>query len=119
MLKTLLQTWMEAVFSAKKEWISSQAFSANVVRTNLSLTSSGSYVAPSDGLFGFYISDGYSFDIYCQNGKGIIARSAIAGAQTNTFIGSMVIPVAKGSTINYSFSFAPAELWFIPSAGSE
>lgn len=119
MLKNLLQTWIEAVFGAKKEWISSQAFSADIQRTDLSPAISGSFVAPSNGLFGFYFPSGYKFDIYCYNGKSITSRSSISGFQDNTFTGSMVIPVTKSSTVNYLFNVVPMEIWFIPTAGSQ
>ena len=118
MFKNLLQTWIEAVFGAKKEWIGSQAFSADIARTNLSLVISGSFVPPSDGLFGFN-SNVHTFDVYCYNGKSITSRSQISMAQTNHFLGSMVIPVTKGHTVNYSFSAVPTEIWFIPTAGSQ
>ena len=118
MLKNLLQTWIEAVFGAKKEWIGSQAFSADIARTGLSLSISGSFVTPSDGLFGFN-ANVHTFDVYCYNGKSITSRSQIVMAQANSFLVSMVIPVTKGHTVTYSFNAVPTELWFIPTAGSQ
>ena len=113
MLKNLLQTWIEAVFGAKKEWISSQAFPATVSRTNIPL-GTPQYLPPSDGFIGVYTND--VADVY-QLIENTISTRIVVESKSGISVGSTV-PVVKGAIVNISGS-GLQELWFIPTAGSQ
>ena len=120
MLKDLLQTLIESVFTSKKSYISAQAFPGATYRTNLGLVASGSFIAPSDGYFGFYVNGGDVVDVYAHNqAQAIVTRVFLRVSSPTVMSCSYTIPVPKGCTVTYTFGAAPTELWFSPSGGSE
>ena len=111
MLKDLLRSLIESVFTSKKSYISAQAFPGNVTRTNLGLDTTGTFIAPSDGYFGFYINGTNAVDVYFHNQANSIAIRTFFG-QTTVFNNSQTIPVSKGCRVTYSFGATPTEIWF-------
>ena len=119
-LLNTLRAWGESLFTAKRSWISAQATYANIERTNITLSTSGEFIAPADGLFGFYVSSNTSTDVYAINGNTPIAsRIIFENSGKLEFTACNTIPVNKGSKVVYSFSEIPNEMWFIPTAGSQ
>ena len=121
MLKDLLRTLIESVFTNKKNYISAQAFPGTVARTVLENTDGGVYTAPADGYIGFAANGIHTVDMYVQNPNGandIYSRFTLAMPAEAAFTGSAVIPICKGSRIVFGFDKATSELWFIPTEGS-
>lgn len=121
MLKNLLRTLIESVFTSKKSYISAQAFPAKVARTVIENNDGGMFTAPADGYFGFVANGIHTVDMYVRNpnsANDIYSRFTLAMPAEAAFTGSAVIPVCKGSRIVFGFDKATSELWFIPTEGS-
>lgn len=93
MLKDLLRTLIEAVFTNKKSYISAQAFPQEANRINISKQIEGNYTAPCDGYFGIYVQDDFTFiDLYSEiNGE----RKTSFRVSNGNLSGSGSIPVRK------------------------
>ena len=117
-----LRAWGESLFTAKKSWISAQAFPSDGSRIVIANETSGIYTAPADGYFGFSANNIRTVDIYVQNLNGsgdIYSRFTLSMPSGVSYTGSAVIPVSKGSRLIFSLDQNPSELWFIPTAGSQ
>ena len=121
MLKDLLRTLIESVFTNKKSYISAQAFPGKVARTVIENNDGGMFTAPADGYFGFAANGIYTVDMYVQNmrgGQDIYSRFTLALPAGSKFMGSAIIPVSKGDRVIFGFDKVTSELWFIPTEGS-
>ena len=88
MLKDLLRTLIESVFTSKKSYISAQAFPKN--------------------------ADIY----FHGQANSILTRAFLRQLDTVAFSYSQTIPVTKGCRVTYTFGSIPIEIWFSPSGGS-
>ncbi len=121
MLKDLLRSLIESVFTSKKSYISAQAFPGKVARTVIENQDGGMFTAPADGYFGFAANGVHTVDMYVQNMRGvqdIYSRFTLALPAGSEFTGSAIIPVCKGDRLIFSLDKVPSELWFIPTEGS-
>lgn len=111
-----LRAWGESLFTAKRSWISAQAFPKTVQRTDLDI-STRSFIPPSDGFIGIYSND--RVDAYQNIESKISTRICISARQNeNAWACSGTIPVKKGGTVSFS-GYDITELWFIPTEGSQ
>lgn len=116
MLKDLLQTWIEAVFTSKKSYISAQAFPQEANRIDIDKQPAGAYTAPCDGFFGIYTQEAFSFiDLYSESNSGRKTSFRISDGNTS----SLCIQIRKGDNANWNSNQMPSELWFIPSEGGQ
>lgn len=117
MLKDLLQSLIESVFTSKKGYISAQAFPQEESRIELSKKNGGNYTAPCDGYFGIYVQDDFTFiDLYSESNGG---RKTSFRVSNGNLSGSVTIPVRKGDRAQWNGNKEPSELWFIPSEGGQ
>lgn len=117
MLKNLLSTLIEAVFTNKKSYISAQAFPQEANRIEISKQTAGYYTAPCDGYFGIFVQDEYTFvDLYSENNGG---RKTSFRVSNGNLSSSGTIPVRKGDRAQWNGNKEPSELWFIPSEGGQ
>ena len=108
MLKDLLRTLIESVFTSKKSYISAQAFPQEATRIDISKKNAGDYTAPCDGYFGIYVQDGFTFiDLYSENNR---ARKTSFRVSNGDLSGSGSIPVRKGDRVNWNGNKEPTEL---------
>lgn len=114
-----LRAWGESLFKNKGAWASAQAHYANITKTSITASASGSFTAPSDGLFGIYTLNNREFDVYASNSHGIVSRSSFGLGDNSVFAKCSTIAVSKGSTVTWAMANSPSEIWFIPSAGSQ
>ena len=117
MLKDLLQSLIESVFTSKKSYISAQAFPQEANRIDISKKTSGYYTAPCDGYFGIFVQDDFTFiDLYSENNGG---RKTSFRVSNGNLSSSGSIPVRKGDRAQWNGNKEPSELWFIPSEGGQ
>lgn len=118
MLKTLLQSLIESVFTNKKEYIGQQAFPKSNGWINIEQQSAGEYVAPADGYILFFVSNTSSADIHSDNSSDYpYSRSALSTGYAFNF--SSTIKVRKGDHVRFDFKeSAPSDFTFIPIEGS-
>lgn len=117
MLKDLLQSLIESVFTSKKSYISAQAFPSTGDRIALTNGSTEyQYVAPSDGYFAVYMQNSNFADIYTTRGDNFSRKTS--WRSSNSTWSSGTIPVTKGDIVHYNSNVAPNEMWFMQSAGS-
>ena len=98
----------------------SQAFPTNESRIVLTNSQTrDSYIAPSDGYFGFY-NDNPSTILFDMYSTAKISAGRITSFQYSSGnCASGTIPVKKGDVVEWLSNTTITEMWFVPSTGSQ